>query len=200
MTEVVPNHSLQLIVGLGNPGGQYEYTRHNAGFWFVEQMARVYGASLREEKKFFGHVTQVMVGGQEVRLLNPSTFMNCSGQAVNAISSFFKIPIQSILVVHDELDLPPGIGRFKQGGGHGGHNGLRNIISSLANHRDFQRLRIGIGHPGNSKDVVNYVLQKPTVVDKQKIHSTIDEALRVMPDALGGGWRKAVQELHSFSG
>ncbi|MDP0588751.1 MAG: aminoacyl-tRNA hydrolase [Candidatus Endonucleobacter bathymodioli] len=200
MTEGVQNHSIQLIVGLGNPGGQYENTRHNAGFWFVEQMARVYGVSLQAEKKFFGYVTKVIVGEQEVRLLTPSTFMNCSGRSVSAISSFFKIPVQSILVVHDELDFPPGIGRFKLGGGHGGHNGLRNIISSLANDRDFQRLRIGIGHPGNSKDVVNYVLQKPSVADRQKMDSMIDEALQVMPDVLSGGWRKAVQQLHNFSG
>ena len=138
--------SIKLVVGLGNPGAQYDDTRHNAGFWYVEQLARAYGATLQPEKKFFGLTARITVNGQDVRLLNPTTFMNRSGQAVGAISTFFKIPPQSILVVHDELDLPVGVGRLKQGGGHGGHNGLRDIISSLGNSRDFLRLRLGIGH------------------------------------------------------
>ncbi|MDB2384240.1 aminoacyl-tRNA hydrolase [Endozoicomonas sp.] len=191
--------SIQLIVGLGNPGAQYEDTRHNAGFWFVEQLARAYGGSLQPEKKFFGLAARITIGEQDVRLLNPSTFMNCSGQAVSAISTFYKIPPESILVVHDELDLPPGIGRLKQGGGHGGHNGLRDIIASLGNCKDFQRLRIGIGHPGNSKEVVNYVLKKPSVADRQCIDAIIDEAMRITPEALNGSWQKAVQTLHTFS-
>ncbi len=192
-------HAIQLIVGLGNPGAQYDDTRHNAGFWYVEQLARAHGGNLQPEKKFFGWTARIAIGGQDVRLLNPSTFMNRSGQAVSAISTFFKIPPQAILVVHDELDLPAGIGRLKQGGGHGGHNGLRDIISSLGNCRDFQRLRIGIGHPGNSKDVVNYVLQKPSVADRQRMDTVIDEAIRLTPQLLNGSWQKAVQELHTFS-
>ena len=160
MAKDAQTKSIQLIVGLGNPGAQYEDTRHNAGFWFVEQLARAYGGSLQPEKKFFGYAARITIGGQDVRLLTPSTFMNRSGQAVNAIATFYKIPPQAILVAHDELDHPPGIGRLKQGGGHGGHNGLRDIISSLGNNKDFCRLRIGIGHPGNSKAVVNYVLKK----------------------------------------
>ncbi|WP_067520460.1 aminoacyl-tRNA hydrolase [Endozoicomonas ascidiicola] len=190
---------VRLVVGLGNPGSQYEDTRHNAGFWYVEQLARSCGVVLQPEKKFFGETARVQIGGQEVRLLNPSTFMNRSGQAVGAMATFFKIPPESILVVHDELDLPPGIGRLKQGGGHGGHNGLRDIISALGNNREFLRLRLGIGHPGNSKDVANYVLTKPSVADRQKIDSVIDESVRITPEALNGKRSKAIQELHTFS-
>ncbi|WP_252178981.1 aminoacyl-tRNA hydrolase [Endozoicomonas sp. 4G] len=192
------DHSIKLVVGLGNPGAQYDDTRHNAGFWYVEQLARAYGASLQPEKKFFGLAARVTINGQDVRLLNPTTFMNRSGQAVGAISTFFKIPPQSILVVHDELDLPAGVGRLKQGGGHGGHNGLRDIISALGNNKDFLRLRLGIGHPGDSKEVVNYVLSKPSVADRQKIDSVIDEAVRISPEAFSGARAKAVQELHTF--
>ena len=193
-------HSIGLIVGLGNPGAQYDDTRHNAGFWYVEQLARAYGASLQPEKKFFGWTARITIGGQDVRLLNPSTFMNRSGQAVGAISTFFKIPPTEILVAHDELDLPVGVGRLKQGGGHGGHNGLRDIIAALGNNREFQRFRIGISHPGNSRDVVNYVLQKPSVADRQRMDAVIDEAVRITPQLINGTRQKAVQELHTFSG
>lgn len=192
--------SIRLVVGLGNPGAQYEDTRHNAGFWFVEQLARHYGAILQPEKKFFGHTARISVNGEDVRLLSPVTFMNRSGQAVGAIATFFKIPPQSILVVHDELDLPAGVGRLKLGGGHGGHNGLRDIIAALGNTRDFLRLRLGIGHPGNSREVVNYVLTRPSVADRQRINAVIDEAIRITPEALNGSRSKAVQELHTFNG
>ena len=197
MAETSP--SIRLIVGLGNPGAQYEDTRHNAGFWYVEQLARSQGVSLQPEKKFFGLAARVLIGGQEVRLLNPTTFMNLSGQAVGATATFFKIPPESILVAHDELDLPVGIGRLKQGGGHGGHNGLKSIISALGNNREFLRLRLGIGHPGNSKDVVNYVLTKPSVAERQKIDAVIDEAIRITPDIVNGKRAQAMQELHTFS-
>ena len=199
MAKGTAQNPVQLVVGLGNPGAQYDDTRHNAGFWYVEQLASAYGVSLQPEKKFFGMAARITIGGQDVRLLNPTTFMNRSGQAVGAISTFFKIPPQSILVVHDELDLPPGIGRLKQGGGHGGHNGLRDIISALGNNKDFLRLRVGIGHPGNSRDVVNYVLSKPSVADRQKIDAVIDEAVRISAEAFNGARQKAVQELHTFS-
>ncbi len=191
---------IQLIVGLGNPGVQYEDTRHNAGFWYVEQLARAQGAFLQPEKKFFGHTARMTIGGQDVRLLTPSIFMNRSGQAVGAMATFFKIPPEAILVVHDELDLPAGVGRLKQGGGHGGHNGLRDIISALGNSREFVRLRLGIGHPGNSKEVVNYVLNKPSVTERQKINAVIDEAVRVTESAISGSRAKAMQELHTFTG
>ncbi len=197
MAETTP--SIRLIVGLGNPGTQYEGTRHNAGFWYVEQLARYHGATLQPESKFSGLTGRVLIGGQDVRLLNPTTFMNLSGQAVGAMTAFFKIPPESILVVHDELDLPAGIGRLKQGGGHGGHNGLKSIISSLGNNPEFLRLRLGIGHPGSSKDVVGYVLTKPSVAERQKIDAVIDEAVRIMPDALHIKRSRAVQELHTFS-
>ncbi|MCW7551085.1 aminoacyl-tRNA hydrolase [Endozoicomonas gorgoniicola] len=193
-------NAIQLIVGLGNPGAQYDDTRHNAGFWFVEELARAYGAVLQPEKKFFGHAARISINGQDVRLLNPTTFMNRSGQAVGALATFYKIPPQSILVAHDELDLPPGVGRLKQGGGHGGHNGLRDIIASLGNNKDFLRLRLGIGHPGNSKEVVNYVLNKPAVADRQRIDAVIDEAVRVTSEVVNGARQKAVQELHTFKG
>ena len=193
-------NAIELIVGLGNPGTQYDETRHNAGFWFVEELARAYGATLQPEKKFFGHAARISINGQDVRLLNPTTFMNRSGQAVGALATFYKIPPQSILVAHDELDLPPGVGRLKQGGGHGGHNGLRDIIASLGNNKDFLRLRLGIGHPGNSKEVVNYVLNKPPVADRQRIDAVVDEAVRVTAEAVNGARQKAVQELHTFKG
>ncbi len=197
MAETSP--SIRLIVGLGNPGAQYEDTRHNAGFWYVEQLARSHGVSLQPEKKFFGLTARVLIGGQEVRLLNPTTFMNLSGQAVGAMATFFKISPESILVAHDELDLPVGIARLKQGGGHGGHNGLKSIISALGNNREFLRLRLGIGHPGNSKDVVNYVLTKPSVAERQKIDAVIDEAIHITPDIVNGKRVQAMQELHTFS-
>ena len=193
-------NTIQMIVGLGNPGAQYDDTRHNAGFWFVDELARACGAMLQPDKKFYGHTARVSINGQDVRLLNPTTFMNRSGQAVSAMATFFKIPPQSILVAHDELDLPPGIGRLKQGGGHGGHNGLRDIIASLGNNKDFLRLRLGIGHPGNSKDVVNYVLNKPAIADRQKVDAVIAEAVRVSGEVINGARQKAVQELHTFSG
>jgi len=192
------SQTIRLIVGLGNPGAQYEDTRHNAGFWYVEQLARDAGVSMTPEKKFFGHTARISLQGQDVRLLNPSTFMNRSGQAVSALANFHKIPPEAILVVHDELDLPVGVGRLKMGGGHGGHNGLRDIISSLGNSREFMRLRIGIGHPGNSRDVVNYVLNKPSIAERQTIDAVIDEAVRVTPEAINGSLAKATQQLHTF--
>ncbi|MDD7805358.1 MAG: aminoacyl-tRNA hydrolase [Endozoicomonas sp. (ex Botrylloides leachii)] len=200
MVKDAQGYAIQLIVGLGNPGAQYEETRHNAGFWFVEQLARAYGGKLQAEKKFFGLTARINIDRHNVRLLKPSTFMNRSGQAVGAMSTFYKIPPESILIVHDELDLPPGIGRLKQGGGHGGHNGLRDIIAALGNCKNFQRLRIGIGHPGNSKEVVNYVLKKPSIADKQRMNAIINESIRITPELLNGSRQKAVQTLHTFSG
>ncbi|WP_425347688.1 aminoacyl-tRNA hydrolase [Spartinivicinus poritis] len=189
---------MQLVVGLGNPGAEYEDTRHNAGAMFVEMLARRYGTSLRSDKKFSGELGQVTIAGQAIRLLIPTTYMNLSGQAVGALANFYKIPPQAILVAHDELDIPPGTARYKQGGGHGGHNGLRDIIAKLGNCRDFARLRIGIGHPGHSKQVVNYVLSKPPQADQQLIDDAINTAIETIPEALTGTWSSAVQQLHSF--
>ena len=191
-------HSIKLIVGLGNHGIQYDDTRHNAGVWYVQQLARAYGASFQLKKIFFGWTTQIFIDKYPIALLHPITFMNRSGQAVSAISTFFKIPPQSILIAHDELGLPVGVGRLKQGGGHGGHNGLRDIIDSLGGNKDFLRLRLGIGHPGDSKKVINYVLSKPFHIDRQKINAVINEAVRISPKACNGARIKAMQALHTF--
>ena len=192
------NASIELIVGLGNPGREYDDTRHNAGVWFIEELARSCGATLQPEKKFHGLTARVSLHGRDIRLLFPTTFMNRSGQAVSAIANFYRISPEQILVAHDELDIPVGTARLKQGGGHGGHNGLRDIISSLGNNKNFHRLRLGIGHPGDSSKVVGYVLNKPSREDDRKIREAIDESVRIMPEAMNGSWAKAVQELHTF--
>lgn len=185
-----------LIVGLGNPGGQYEQTRHNAGFWFVDAIARAQGETLRNENKFFGEAGKVMIGGQAVWLLKPQTFMNRSGQAVAALANFYKIPQEEILVVHDELDLAPGIARLKKGGGHGGHNGLRDIIAQMGG-REFFRLRVGIGHPGSAKQVSNFVLSRAPSDEERAIEDSIDQALAVLPQIISGDFQKAMNTLHS---
>jgi len=192
--------SIQLIVGLGNPGSQYEQTRHNAGAEFVEQLAARQLTSLQTDKKFFGRYGKAQLGNQTVHLLIPTTFMNLSGQSVAAVANFYKIPPERILVAHDELDLPPGIARFKQGGGHGGHNGLRDIISRLGNNKNFYRLRIGIGHPGQAKDVAGFVLTKAPVSERSKSQAAIDESLFHLPEAISGNWAQAMNKLHSFKG
>lgn len=188
--------SVQLIVGLGNPGPKYEQTRHNVGFVFVDAVARAHGATLRLENKFHGEACKVSLAGRDVWLLKPNTFMNLSGKAVAALANFYKIPPESVLVVHDELDIPAGALRLKQGGGHGGHNGLRDIISQLGS-KEFLRLRIGIDHPGNSREVSNYVLGKAAPEDQRLIDIAIDDALRELPNILAGEWQKAMNHLHS---
>ena len=190
--------TVQLIVGLGNPGREYADTRHNAGAWFVEELARQQQCSLSAESRFHGLTGRIRLDGQDIRLLIPTTFMNRSGQAIAAMANFFKIPPEAILVAHDELDIPPGTARFKQGGGHGGHNGLRDTIKSLGNNKNFYRLRIGIGHPGSAEQVVGYVLHKASSDDRQKIDACIDEALRTLPSAVSGHWQQAMTRLHSF--
>lgn len=192
------NDRIKLLVGLGNPGAQYEKTRHNAGAELVEQIAAHQHLTLQPEKRYFGLYGKIQIAGQPVHLLIPTTFMNRSGQAVAALANFFKIAPNEILVAHDELDMPPGVARFKRGGGHGGHNGLRDIISQLGNNRDFYRLRIGIGHPGAANLVSDYVLSRPPVSDRQKTQAAIDEALRELPLAIDGDWSRAMNELHSF--
>jgi PTH1 family peptidyl-tRNA hydrolase len=188
---------LQLIVGLGNPGSEYDRTRHNAGADFVAELARREGASLVPENKFFGLTARIFLNGSDVRLLIPTTFMNRSGQAIAAIAQFYKIPPEAILVAHDELDLAPGIARFKQGGGHGGHNGLRDTISALGNNANFMRLRLGIGHPGSAPQVVGFVLKKAPSSEQTLIDDAIDQAICVMPDAVKGNWGVAMQNLHT---
>jgi len=187
--------AIQLIVGLGNPGPEYEPTRHNAGFWFVDELARRCRQSFRTERRFHSEVAPCMLGGSECRLQKPMTFMNRSGQAVGALARFFRIPLQHILVVHDELDLPPGTIRLKKGGGHGGHNGLRDLINHLGS-RDFYRLRVGIGHPGHRDQVVDYVLRKPSKEDRRQIDEAVYDALEVMPDVVEGKFELAMNSLH----
>lgn len=192
--------NITMIVGLGNPGNEYEDTRHNAGFWVVDELARSYGINLSPDKKYSGLVGKGTINGHTCWLLKPSTFMNRSGVSVQALANFYKLTPEQILVVHDELDLPAGVARYKKGGGHGGQNGLRDIISKLGNNKDFHRLRIGIGHPGDKSRVTGHVLGKPTASELQSILAAIDEAIRTLPDALDGDLAKAMNRLHSFKG
>ncbi|UYO74987.1 aminoacyl-tRNA hydrolase [Halomonas qinghailakensis] len=185
------------IIGLGNPGAEYDATRHNAGFWLVDAIARSANTELRPEKKFLGLYAKARVGDHELHLLNPTTFMNRSGAAVAALTQFFKLTPDNLLVAHDELDLPPGQARYKTGGGHGGHNGLRDIISALGNQKQFHRARIGIGHPGEAHQVVNYVLGRPGKAEREAIESALDECQATLPLVLSGDWAKAMNRLHS---
>ena len=171
---------VQLIVGLGNPGKDYQDTRHNAGFWFVDELARQLGVSFKSEKKFQAEAVRCHLAGEECWLLKPQTFMNHSGQSVQALSNFYKLPVESILIVHDELDLDVGVVRLKDGGGHGGHNGLRDIIDKIGSN-SFLRLRIGIGHPGDKSRVTGHVLNKVSMDDRIDIERAIDSAIVELP-------------------
>jgi len=186
-----------MVVGLGNPGPDYANTRHNAGALFVEALARFTGQSLRPEKKYHGLYARIQLQGLDLHLLNPSTYMNRSGLSIKALADFFKIQPQQILVAHDELDLPPGTAKLKKGGGHGGHNGLRDTIAHLGTN-DFQRLRIGIGHPGDSRQVTGYVLGRLGKRETEELNALIDEIIRVLPDAASGKLPAAMNRLHSF--
>lgn len=190
------SHPIRLIVGLGNVGAQYEKTRHNAGFWFVDEISASFNAPFKTEAKFHGAVASFSLQGQDVRLLKPSTLMNCSGRSVSALAKFYKIPLASILIAHDELDLDAGISRLKFGGGHGGHNGLRDIIPACGG-KDFWRLRVGIGHPGHKSQVSNYVLHAPSKVDKQAIDNSLFDASRVLDSILAGDMEAAMRSLHT---
>ncbi|MDO4906776.1 aminoacyl-tRNA hydrolase [Neisseria sp.] len=187
---------IKLIVGLGNPGAEYAQTRHNAGFWFIDELAWAWKAVLKEEKKFFGETARAARPEGDVWLLKPNTFMNRSGQAVAALASFYKIKPEEILVVHDELDIPCGRIRFKLGGGNGGHNGLKDIQARLGT-PNFYRLRLGIGHPGDRNLVVGYVLNKPGAEERQAIEDAVAKSLQGLPLVLSGGWEEAVRFLHS---
>tara|TARA_Y100000588_G_scaffold109333_1_gene119838 strand:+ start:8027 stop:8635 length:609 start_codon:yes stop_codon:yes gene_type:complete len=187
---------ISLVCGLGNPGAQYEATRHNAGFWFLDALQRVVPLPWRPETRFFGDLADTRVGQQRVRFLKPATFMNECGGAVASVCSYFDIPAEAVLVVHDDLDLPPGTVRVKQGGGHGGHNGLRDIFSKLGS-REFIRLRIGIGHPGNSDDVTDWVLRKPSSEDKTAILDAIDRALDEINPMMAGDLEPVMKALHT---
>lgn len=189
---------IDLIVGLGNPGRDYADTRHNAGFWFVETVARKFGGSFRQERKFQGEVARTRIDDHEVWLLKPETFMNLSGQSVLAFMQFYKIDLGAILVAHDELDLPAGVARLKQGGGHGGHNGLRDI-SQRCGGNGFQRLRLGIGHPGDKTRVTGHVLSKVSSDDLRAIEDAMAAAIAVLPQVVAGDFQKAMNTLHSSS-
>jgi PTH1 family peptidyl-tRNA hydrolase len=188
--------SIQLIVGLGNPGAEYADTRHNAGAWLVETLVENSHQTLRAENKFSGRVATIRFDEQDCRVLIPTTFMNLSGQAVKAIASFYRIAAENILVIHDELDLPVGTVRIKQGGGDGGHNGLRDITAQL-NTNNYWRCRIGIGHPGHRDQVHDYVLSRPSKSDQQQIMTSIENALTVLPLFVAGEQQKAMQQLHT---
>jgi PTH1 family peptidyl-tRNA hydrolase len=188
--------AIRLIAGLGNPGRQYEQTRHNAGFWFLDAVCDACHTTLKKESRFHGEVIKTLINNEPVWLLKPDTFMNLSGQSVAALANFYKIEPGQILIVHDELDLPPGVARLKQGGGHGGHNGLRDSIARLGS-KEFYRLRLGIGHPGDKSQVHDYVLHRPSRDDDIAIRQGIDEALAVLPDVVTGQWDRAMNQLHS---
>lgn len=187
---------IQLIVGLGNPGAEYEQTRHNAGAWFVARLADDANVSFRLEKKFHGTFTSLDIGKKPLYLLQPTTFMNLSGRSVSALANFYKIPPSAILVAHDDLDLPPGTARIKRGGGDGGHNGLRDVTSALHT-PDYFRLRIGIGHPGHRDRVLSYVLSQPSKQDHEHIINSLDDAESVLPLLVTGQMEQAMTRLHT---
>lgn len=186
---------IRLIAGLGNPGPEYDQTRHNAGFWFVDELARRHGGRFRREGRFAGEACRLHLGGQEVWLLKPQTYMNRSGQSLKRMTTFYKIDPGEVLVAHDEIDLPPGTTRLKRGGGHGGHNGLRDIMAQLG--KDFWRLRIGVGHPGSKEQVVNYVLGRPGRDEETLIRQDIDAAADLAERIVGGEIQKAMNQLHA---
>ena len=187
---------IRLIVGLGNPGREYETTRHNAGYWWVDELARLQNLSFRSEPRFHGLVARGHLHDHEVLLLKPQTFMNVSGRAVGALAQFYKIAPAEILVAHDDLDLPPGVARLKLGGGHGGHNGLKDIIAYLGT-KDFWRLRLGIGHPGERTDVAAYVLNDPRREERELIDAAVQRALNVAQLIVEGKTEAAMLKLHS---
>jgi PTH1 family peptidyl-tRNA hydrolase len=188
---------ISLIVGLGNPGPEYQHTRHNAGTWFVESLAKIHNCSLKLENKFYGYTGRITINGQDIRLLIPTTFMNKSGQSVAAMANFYRVPISGLLVAFDELDLPPGVAKFKIGGSSS-QNGIRDIVSNMANQKDFLRLRIGIGHPGDKNRVTGHVLGKAPQKEQQQIEDVIDEATRCLEILVKDDLKKAMNRLHSF--
>ena len=194
MSEAIRPGPIRLIVGLGNPGKEYERTRHNAGFWLLERYAVQSGVALRKDGKYQALVGRIEPNG--AWLVLPQSFMNASGRAVQMLAGFFKIQPAEILVVHDELDFAPGVAKMKQGGGIAGHNGLRDISHRLGSH-DYWRLRLGIGHPGDRNAVVDYVLQKPSVEDRADIDEAIGRSIEILPLCLAGDMQAAMQKLHS---
>lgn len=187
--------SIRLLVGLGNPDARDARTRHNAGFWFADAVAARWGGSFRSQANFFGEAADCQVGGARLRLLKPMTYMNNSGRAVAAMANFYKFEREEILIAHDDIDLPPGSVRLKRGGGHGGHNGLRDIIPQLGG-SDFARLRIGVGHPGNKNAVVGFVLKQAPADEQSAIDDALRAALDEFPDIVAGKFQLAMNRLH----
>jgi PTH1 family peptidyl-tRNA hydrolase len=188
--------AIRLIVGLGNPGREYETTRHNVGFLWVDELARLQKLNFKSEARFHGLTARGQLHGHEVLLLKPQTFMNVSGRSVAALVQFYKIAPAEMLVVHDELDLPPGVARLKMGGGHGGHNGLKDIIAHLPS-KDFWRLRIGIGHPGDRAEVANYVLNDPRREERELMEQAMQKAQDIAHLVIEGKTEAAMLKLHS---
>ena len=187
--------SYQLLIGLGNPGARYEATRHNAGVWLLERVARRYASGFRSSPKCFGSIADADIEGVRMRLFRPDTFMNHSGRAVAAVAGFYKIPTERILIAHDEIDLPPGTVRLKRGGGHGGHNGLRDVVPQLAG-SGFSRIRIGVGHPGHKDRVVGHVLDRPSPAERSAIDEAIDRVMDKIAGIARGDLEGAMNTLH----
>lgn len=183
-------------MGLGNPGPRYESTRHNAGFWFVDALAAHNQGVFKPAKRFHAELCELQFEGQALRLLKPGTYMNLSGNAVAALINFYRLPVDEMLVVYDEIDLPPGTVRLKRGGGHAGHNGLRDIIAKLGE-RNFARLRLGVGHPGSSEEVVSYVLRRAPAEEQKQIDDAIEAVLENFPQIIAGEFALAMNSLHS---
>lgn len=188
---------LSIIAGLGNPEERYERTLHNAGFWFVDALARKHGADFRFEKRFDAELCRIKIAGEEVWLVKPQSFMNLSGGPVRSVLGYYRLSTDKLLVAHDEIDLPPGTVRLKKGGGHGGHNGIRDVIAHCG--ADFMRLRLGVGHPGDKERVTGYVLQQASKDVENAVMKNIDEAMQVIPMLIEGGLNTAMKELHTQS-
>ena len=188
--------NISLIVGLGNPGKEYAQTRHNAGFWFVEQLADRYGISLKADPKFHGYSGRGQIEGHDVRLLLPTTFMNRSGQSVVPFAKFYQVTPEAILIAHDELDMDPGVIRLKTGGGHGGHNGLRDIVPHIG--ANFHRLRIGIGHPGSKERVSGHVLGKAPSSEQDLMDAAIAHALSQVKMLVSGQVPQAMNQINAY--
>lgn len=187
--------TIRLIAGLGNPGAEHLLDRHNAGFWFADALARAFGGQFRTEKRFSGEMCRIDAHGRELLLFKPMAYMNRSGLPLRTLCDWRKVPPAELLVAHDELDLPPGTVRLKRGGGHGGHNGLRDAIAHLG--EDFLRLRFGVGHPGNRHEVVSYVLRRAPPDEEALIAAAISDAVDALPVLLEDGEEKAKNRLHS---
>ncbi|MDJ0700825.1 MAG: aminoacyl-tRNA hydrolase [Woeseiaceae bacterium] len=187
--------SLRIIAGLGNPGDKYEKTLHNAGFWFVDALARKYGGSFRYEKKFGADYCRINLHGEDVWLVKPQSYMNESGGPVRGMLDYYRLRPAELLVAHDEIDLPPGTVRLKKGGGHGGHNGLRDLIRHCG--ADFMRLRLGVGHPGHKDQVTGYVLKRGSSDIQAEIERSVDEAVEIMPTLVDDGLNAAMKKLHT---